>query len=102
MAFISLRANNRQRSSVATDVHFDRYKKMTARTLQIDLPDDAWDRIDRIAAALPYDTQNVETLVRVLLDIVQKGVDRPRSKEREWVIQCFGEEAIQNSILFKP
>jgi hypothetical protein len=70
---------------------------MTSRTLQIDLPDDTWNRIDRLAATLPYDAQTVEKMVSVLLDMIQKGVDRPRSGEREWTIQCFGEEAIQEA-----
>ncbi|GAB5406965.1 MAG: hypothetical protein Aurels2KO_51960 [Aureliella sp.] len=72
---------------------------MSVRILQIDLPDDAWTRIDRISTELPYDAQTVEKMVTVLLDIVQKGVDRPRSKERELIIHCFGEEAIQEAIL---
>lgn len=72
---------------------------MPARTVQIDLPDDAWSRIDRLAAEIAHENQTVETVVTMLLDIVQKGVDLPRSKERELVIQCFGEEAIQEAIL---
>jgi len=77
----------------------DKTKLMSARTLQIDLPDDAWTRIDRLAAEVPNDGNAVETLVTMLLDIVQRGVERPRSKERELVIQCFGEEAFQEAIL---
>ncbi len=70
---------------------------MSLRSLQIDLPDEAWNRIDRLAAELPHDGDAVQSLVRAILDIVQRGVERPRSKEREMVIQFFGEEAIQEA-----
>ncbi len=72
---------------------------MTIRSYKIDLPDDAWDRIDRLAAQISHHEEPVQTLVTVLLDIVQKGVERRRSKEREMVIQCFGEEAMQEATI---
>lgn len=75
---------------------------MSKQTLQIDLPADAWTRIDRLAAEVPHDGNAVETVVTVLLDIVQRGIELPRSKEREMVIQCFGEEAVQEAILQEP
>ena len=71
---------------------------MTTRTIRVDLLDEAWLRIDRLAAELPSQAQTVDSMVTVLLELVQKGVARPRSKEREVVIQCFGEEAVQEAI----
>ncbi len=67
---------------------------MTIRMLNIDLPDADWERIDSLAAEVPHTEDPIATLTTTLLTLVQKGVARPRSREREIVIECFGEESL--------
>lgn len=67
---------------------------MTKRTLEIELPDEMWERLDRLASGMPYDDQTVETLVTHLLDHVQQGLYRSGAWERQWLIQCVGEDAV--------
>lgn len=68
---------------------------MRTRTLDISLPDEMWARVDRFARSADYAT--VSDLVAELLDHVQQGVYRSGAWEREWLIQCFGEEAVQRA-----
>ena len=65
------------------------------RTLTLDLDERAWQRLDRLAAAIPM---SVEDLVLVLLDHVQQGIYRSDSWEREWLARVVGDEAIEEAI----
>ena len=71
---------------------------MSSRTLTLELDERAWQRLDRLAAAIPM---SVEDLVLVLLDHVQAGLYRPDSWERGWLAQVVGDEAIREALSLK-
>ena len=74
---------------------------MTEKTLRISLPDEMWARIERLSEAVPNDyvdeTTDLESLVTLLLDHVQQGIYRSGAWERQWLVQCFGEEAVSTA-----
>lgn len=72
---------------------------MTRRKIEIDLPAATWTRIDRLAAHLPKDAVRtpLESFVADLLDHAQQGVYRSGSWERDWLLQCVGEEPVNSA-----
>ena len=72
---------------------------MTKRTIELDLPDDVWKRIERLAGGMQWvdGMQPVEGLLTHLIDHIQQGVYRSGAWEREWLSQCVDEAAIQKA-----
>jgi hypothetical protein len=67
---------------------------MAKRTLEVDLPDEWWARLDRLVAVHPH-VESVDELLADLLDHLQQSIYRSGSWERLWLAQCVPEEAIE-------
>lgn len=65
---------------------------MAKRSVEINLPDECWARIDRVATAAGFRTWN--QFVANLLDHVQQGVYRSGAWERDWLLMVVGLDAI--------
>ena len=65
---------------------------MTKRTIELDLPDEWWARIDRLATAGKFG--GCKYFIGSLLDHVQQGVYRSMAWERDWLQMVVGPEAI--------
>ncbi len=64
-----------------------------ARSFEVRLAPDAWQRIDRLISHLPYDV-DANQFVTDLLDHVQQAVYRSGSWERVAFRGMFGDEAL--------
>jgi hypothetical protein len=67
---------------------------LSKRTLEIEMPHECWQRIDRLVDACNL-AGGLEDFVTSLLDHVQQGVYRAGAWEREWLEQCVGAEAVR-------
>lgn len=65
---------------------------MTQRLIEVDIPDEWWTRIERLAKACNY--RSSDRFIGSLLDHVQQGVYRSGSWERDWLERLVGPEAV--------
>lgn len=66
--------------------------KPTHRTLELDLSSEAWRRLERLGGAIGL---SVASVVRVMLEHVDQGIQREGSWEREIAVAVFGEDAVE-------
>jgi hypothetical protein len=62
------------------------------RTLNLDIPDDAWRRLEAVAAVLGM---GPDAVVRMVLEQLDAGILRPGSWERGHAEELYGEDAVE-------
>jgi chloramphenicol 3-O-phosphotransferase len=66
------------------------------RRLELDIPDDAFRRLTALAEVLGI---GVDSIVELLLERVDEGIQRRGSWERDWLAQVFGDLELEDALM---